>query len=123
MMRDREQRADQELGNRPEQPLSLTLSCSFALHHLSQERTPPMLTNELIIREYEALQAEKNARMTQTRLVIWSLFFAALSGFVVAGLQSSLVAYAIAFYPLIASCLARLAGHNEAIINRLKGYL
>src|SRR5690348_8608964 len=79
--------------------------------------------NELAIKEYEVLQAEKKDRMTQTRLVIWSLFFASLTGFVVAGLQSSLVAYAIAFYPLIAACLARLAGHNEAIINRLKSYL
>src|SRR5690242_3776557 len=82
-----------------------------------------MLVDELIIKEYEALQAEKKDRITQTRLVIWSLFFASLTGFVVAGLQSSLVAYAIAFYPLIAACLARLAGHNEAIINRLKTYL
>jgi len=79
--------------------------------------------DEMAIKEYEVLQAEKNSRMTQVRLVIWSLFFASLTGFVVAGLQSSLVAYAIAFYPLIAACLARLAGHNEAIINRLKAYL
>lgn len=79
-------------------------------------------TSELAIKEYEMLQCEKNGRI-QARLQVWSVFLALVGAFFIAGLQSGQVSWAILIYPVAAAFLAQFAGHNEAIIDRLKAYL
>jgi drug/metabolite transporter (DMT)-like permease len=79
-------------------------------------------TSELAIKEYEMLQCEKNGRI-QARLQVWSVFLALVGAFFIAGLQSGQVSWAILIYPVAAAFLAQFAGHNEAIIDRIKAYL
>lgn len=77
---------------------------------------------ELARKEYEALQAEKLARIN-ARLAIWSIFLTLVGAFGFAGVQSSDINVLVALYPVLVSCLARHAGHNEAVLTQVKHYL
>src|SRR6266496_464046 len=87
-----------------------------------QREDAEMDLGELALKEYEALQAEKNGRI-QARLQIWSVFLALVGAFFLAGLQAGLVSWAILIYPIAAAFLAQFAGHNETVLDRLKTYL
>lgn len=77
---------------------------------------------ELALKEYEALQAEKRDRM-QTRLQVWSVFIGLVGAFGLASLQTGLTGYVLVLYPLLGACVARYSGHNETVIEKLKSYL
>jgi hypothetical protein len=72
--------------------------------------------------EYQALQQEKRDKLN-ARLQIWSLLLALVSGFGIASLQSGIVGYVVALYPLLAFCVARYAAHSEAVLDQVKAYL
>ena len=78
--------------------------------------------DELALKEYEALQAEKRERM-QTRPQIWSLLLGLIGAFGLASIQSGPIGLVIGLYPFLAAAIARTSGHNEAIIAKLKWYL
>lgn len=81
-----------------------------------------MIQDELALKEYESLQAEKRDRM-QGRLQVWSLLMALIGAFGLASVQSGPIGLVIGLYPLLAACIARYSGHNEVVIEKIKGYL
>ncbi len=77
---------------------------------------------ELALKEYETLQAEKRDRM-QARLQIWSVVIGLIGAFGLASLQAGPISWVLALYPLLAACIARYSGHNEAVLTKIKRYL
>lgn len=82
----------------------------------------PPLIPDLASLEYSALQQEKRDRMN-ARLSIWSLVFTLVSGFGLASLQGGTVGDLVGLYPPLSACLARYAGHSEAVLDQIKRYL
>lgn len=81
-----------------------------------------MEIHEMKTLEFEALQAEKRDKLN-SRLQVWSLLLALISGFGIASLQSGAISYVVVLYPLLAFCVARYVAHNEAVLDQVKAYL
>jgi hypothetical protein len=69
--------------------------------------------------ELQALYDEKHDKLNQ-RLPVWSLLVGLFSLFGYAGIQPGVAGYMVLLYPLLATCLARMAGHSERILDRIK---
>lgn len=72
--------------------------------------------------DYEAAQSEKRDKLN-SRLQVWSLLVGLIGAFGLASVQSGLVGYTVALFPLLAACLARYVGHSEAVLDQVKAYL
>ena|SRR5436305_10217124 len=81
-----------------------------------------MTPEELANKNYDAVLAEKRDKLN-SRLQIWSLLLALISGFGVASVQEGNTSLVVALYPLLAACLAHFAAHSEAILDQIKAYL
>jgi hypothetical protein len=72
--------------------------------------------------DYEAAQAEKRDKLN-SRLQVWSLLVGLIGAFGLASIQSGLIPYVVALFPLLAACLARYVGHSEKVLDQVKAYL
>ncbi len=78
-----------------------------------------MNADEIETRELEALYDEKRDKLS-SRLPVWSLLIGLFSLFGYAGIQPGIAGYVVVLYPLLSACVARFAGHNERILDRVK---
>lgn len=78
-----------------------------------------MKAEEIETCELEALYSEKRDKLN-ARLPVWSLLIGLFSLFGYAGIQPGIAGYVVLLYPLLASCVARFAGHSERILDRIK---
>src|SRR5436305_14903936 len=81
-----------------------------------------MTPEELANKNYDAVLAEKRDKLN-SRLQIWSLLLALISGFGVASVQEGNTSLVVALYPLLAACLAHFTAHSEAVLDQIKAYL
>jgi hypothetical protein len=79
-------------------------------------------TDELAVLEYEALRTEERDRIN-ARLQIWAIFVSLTSIFGVVSLQSGVIAYVIALFPLLCLCLAFHVKHSEEVLHQIRKYL
>src|SRR5947199_4800127 len=75
--------------------------------HFEKNMTPEELANK----NYDAVLAEKRDKLN-SRLQIWSLLLALISGFGVASVQEGNTSLVVALYPLLAACLAHFTAHS-----------
>lgn len=77
---------------------------------------------ELTKLEYDALRAEERDRMNG-RLQVWTIFLSLVGAFGFVSVQSGMVAYVAALFPLLAACLARHVRHSEDALRQVRTYL
>jgi len=78
--------------------------------------------DDLAMLEYEALRTEERDRIN-ARLQIWAIFVSLSSIFGVVSLQSGMIAYVVALFPLLCLCLAFHVGHSEEVLRQIRKYL
>jgi hypothetical protein len=81
-----------------------------------------MQTDDLAQLEYEALRTEERDRIN-ARLQVWGIFVSLASIFGVVSLQSSMIAYVVALFPLLCLCLAFHVRHSEEVLRQIRKYL
>jgi hypothetical protein len=81
-----------------------------------------MQTDDLAMLEYEALRTEERDRIN-ARLQVWAIFVSLSSIFGVVSLQSGIIAYVVALFPLLCLCLAFHIRHSEEVLHQIRKYL
>jgi hypothetical protein len=78
--------------------------------------------DDLAMLEYEALRTEERDRIN-ARLQIWAIFVSLTSIFGVVSLQTGIIAYVVALFPLLCLCLAFHVRHSEDVLHQIRKYL
>jgi hypothetical protein len=81
-----------------------------------------MEIDDLAMLEYEALRTEERDRIN-ARLQVWAIFVSLSSIFGVVSLQSGIIAYVVALFPLLCLCLAFHVRHSEEVLHQIRRYL
>jgi hypothetical protein len=81
-----------------------------------------MEIDDLAMLEYEALRTEERDRIN-ARLQIWAIFVSLSSIFGVVSLQSGMIGYVVALFPLLCLCLAFHVRHSEEVLRQIRKYL
>lgn len=77
---------------------------------------------DLAMLEYEALRTEERDRIN-ARLQVWAIFVSLSSIFGVVSLQSGMIGYVVALFPLLCLCLAFHVRHSEEVLHQIRKYL
>lgn len=81
-----------------------------------------MEIDDLAMLEYEALRTEERDRIN-ARLQVWAIFVSLSSIFGVVSLQSGIIAYVVALFPLLCLGLAFHVRHSEEVLHQIRKYL
>lgn len=81
-----------------------------------------MEVDDLAMLEYEALRTEERDRIN-ARLQIWAIFVSLSSIFGVVSLQSGMIGYVVALFPLLCLSLAFHVRHSEEVLRQIRKYL
>lgn len=81
-----------------------------------------MEIDDLAMLEYEALRTEERDRIN-ARLQVWAIFVSLSSIFGVVSLQSGIIGYVVALFPLLCLCLAFHVRHSEEVLRLIRKYL
>lgn len=87
-----------------------------------EEKQVLLQVEDLAKLEYEALRTEERDRING-RLQVWGIFVSLTSAFGVVSLQSGLIAYIVALFPLLCLCLAFHVRHSEDVLHQIRKYL